>query len=165
MKYALIVFSALFFNFQSISQNREANCEEYSKYIFKLLLSNNYALANEFVDLIEYTAYIDRLEKLPDAQKENIKIGAVKSYDAIKTQFNKECHRILKIYKKSIASGASFTYEDCNFKANKFFKEIGFITVNYNVLMPGEEDEFDAIRFEVIKTANGWRILDGFFDE
>lgn len=148
-----------------VGQDDFQGCEDYSKRIFEMLMKNNFALANEFVDLIEYTAYIDRMENMPEAQKENLKTGALKSYDAVKIQFNKECYRILKMYKQSLANGASLSLDSCNFKPNKYFKEIGFITIYYIVAMPGEEAEIDAIRFECIKTANGWRILDGFFDE
>lgn len=129
-------------------------------------MTNNRGLNDEFVNLVEYTAYIDRLESLPEQQKENIKIGAVKNYSNVRSAYDLECYRILTLYKQSLSIGAEFEFSSCSFKPHKYFNEIGFLTIYYTVMLPGEEEaEVDAIKFECIKTANGWKILDGFFDD
>lgn len=142
------------------------DCDTYGMHIFNMLLNNDASLNDEFVGLIEYTAYIDRLEKLPEAQRENLKLGAIKSYDAVKKEYHKECKRILKIYKNTLAEKAEIAFDSCYFQQSKNFPDIGFMTCFYTVLLQGPEEELqlDAIRFECIKTQNGWRVLDGFFD-
>jgi hypothetical protein len=149
-----------------MGQSEQYSCNEYGSYIFNMLIKNDKKIADEFVDLIDYTAYIDRIDKLPESEKDEIKYNASKSYTSIRNLYNKECNRILKLYKTSQSRGATFTYTTCDFKPSKNFPDIGFMTCYYLVQLPGEdeEEELDTILFECIRTVNGWRILDGFFD-
>lgn len=159
--FALTTFCLMQFALQA--QN---NFDKYGKYIYELVLSGNRELVYEFVDLNEYTSYIDRLEKLPTEIKEEIKFDATRSYTEVRKGFESECYRILDLYQNSQKNGTTFKYSVTEFKASKNFPDIGFITCYYIVNLPdGEEPEEDAIRFECIYTTNGWRILDGFFND
>ena len=143
--------------------------DAYGKTIYELIISNNPILINEFVELAEYTAYIDRLAKLPEEQREAIKFDATRSYNDVQKDFQRECQRMLKLYRKGHENGIAFSYSQSFFEPSKNFPEIGFITCIYTTELPEdedplvEEDNRDAFKFEAIKTANGWRILDGFF--
>lgn len=137
----------------------------YGAYIFDLVLYGSYQLQDEFVDLTEYTAYIDRLNNLPEHIREEIKYDATRGYNDVRLDYEAECARIIALYKASAASGATFKLDMCEFEPSKNFPNIGFITCYYTVNLPDEEEpEGDALRFECINTPNGWRILDGFFD-
>ena len=137
----------------------------YGNYIFELVLSGSLQLQQEFVDLAEYTAYIDQLNNLPENVREEIKYDATRSYNDVRLDYERECSRIIKLYQNSKASGATFKFDLCEFTPSKNFPNIGFITCLYTVNLPDEEEpEGDALRFECINTVNGWRILDGFFD-
>ena len=54
----------------SIAGFSQITVEEYGKAIYNQIMSGKHELTNEFVDLNQYTAYIDRLEKLPEEEKE-----------------------------------------------------------------------------------------------
>jgi len=143
--------------------------EEYGQMIYQMILSENIGLTNEFVELTEYTAFIDQLAKLPEQQREAIKFDASRSYNEVQKDFQRECQRMLKLYKKGQANGIVFHYLESFFEPSKNFPEIGFITCVYTTELPGdedplvEEDNRDAFKFEAFRTANGWHILDGFF--
>ncbi len=138
---------------------------DYGKHVYELVLNGSNELYDQFVDLNDYTAYIDRLEKLPEHLKEEIKRDATKSYTDVRKDYSLECSRILDLYKNARQEGTTFKYSATEYAASKNFPDIGFLTVYYIVNIPGfEEPEEDALRFECIKTVNGWRILDGFFD-
>ncbi len=137
----------------------------YGKKIYTMIIENNNELLDEFIDLQDYTAYIDRLDKLPPAEKEEIKRDASRSYTDVLKDYEVECTRILKLYTNSHNEGITFTYSTTEFEPSRNFPNIGIITFYYIVDIPGfEEPEEDGLRFECIKTSNGWRILDGFFD-
>lgn len=139
--------------------------EEYGLKIYEYIMSGNMALAEEFVDLNQYTSYIDRLEKLPQEEKEAIKADASKSYTEVKQSFNVECQKILRLYSLNRRAGSTFEFTKSTFTQSKNFPDIGFVTCFYVANIPVEEEPLvDAFVFECIKTANGWRILDGFFD-
>ena len=156
------LFTCYLFALPIDAQNTYA---DYGRYVYDLVLSGNRELVYEFVDLNEYTAYIDRLDKLPEEIKEEIKFDATRSYTDVRKGFEEECIRILDLYTNSVKSGATFEYSVTEFEPGKNFPDIGFITCYYIVNLPdAEEPEEDAIRFECILTKNGWRILDGFFN-
>jgi len=145
--------------------------EEYGRSIYELVVNNKTTLVNEFVELAEYNAYIDRLAQLPENVREEIKYDASRSYNEVYKEYEKECQRILKLYKRGQVKGIKFSYLNSTFEPSKNFPNLGFITCVYTTVLPEDEYEFedgddnrDAFRFEAIKTANGWRILDGFFD-
>lgn len=167
----LIPLLFLFLANQSLAQQQTP--EEYGLNIYTLVVNNKTSLVNEFVELGEYNAYIDRLAELPDKVREDIKYDATRTYNDVQKEFEKECSRILKLYKRGQIKGIKFSYLYSTFEPSKNFPDIGFITCVYSSVLPEDEDEYDlgeeedtrdAFRFEAIKTANGWRILDGFFD-
>lgn len=143
----------------------QPTAEEYGIVIFNQIIDNNAQLKNEFVDLVQYTAYIDRLEKLPEEERETMKLGATKSYTEVKQLFDLECVNILKLYQRNKKSGATFVFLKSVFVQSKNFPDIGLVTCYYQASIPGEEELLeDALVFECLKTESGWRILDGFFD-
>lgn len=138
---------------------------EYGDNIFDLLLTNSPELEHQFVELNEYTAYIDALQKLPEHIKEQIKYDATRSYNDVRVDFEQECSRIKSLYKSGLDEGMQFHLDFCTFEPSKNFPNIGEITCYYTVNIPGDEESAeDALRFECLKTESGWRILDGFFD-
>jgi hypothetical protein len=167
MARRIIVIVLIVFCSQKVFAQQSS--EAYGQTIYELIVSDNPILINEFVELAEYTAYIDRLAKLPEEQREAIKFDATRSYNDVQKDFQRECQRMLKLYRKAQASGIDFTYQLSFFEPSKNFPEIGFITCVYTTELPEdeeplvEEDNQDAFKFEAIQTANGWRILDGFF--
>ena len=160
--FLLLVFSKACFS--------QHTATEYGSIIYNLILENNSALVNEFVELAEYTAYIDDLGQLPEQVREEIKFDASRSYNDVRKDFESECQRMLNLYSKGKASGITFSYFASFLEPSKNFPDIGFITCVYTTDLNDdeedltEEDNRDAFRFEAIKTASGWRILDGFFD-
>lgn len=148
-----------------IASTGQDDFTEYGKLIYTMIIQNDRGLLNEFVDLREYTAYIDQLDKLPAKEKESIKRDASRSYKDVLRDYEDECLRILSLYANSKEEGISFSYSTTEFNPSRNFPNIGIITFYYIVEIPGfEEPEEDGIRFECIRTKNGWRILDGFFD-
>jgi CRISPR/Cas system CMR-associated protein Cmr5 small subunit len=143
----------------------QSNYASYGKKIYSMIIENNKNLMDEFIDLRDYTAYIDRLEKLPAEEKEAIKWDASRSYADVLKDYEVECTRILNLYAQSKREGITFTFSTAEFKPNKNFPNIGILTFYYMIDIPGfEEPEEDGLRFECIKTSSGWRILDGFFE-
>lgn len=162
MNKVFTISLAYFLSYQGIAQN---SVEDYGKEIYTKIMQGNTELMNEFVDLNQYTSYIDRLEKLPQEEKELIKAGASKTYTEARKTYNDECLGILELYKSNIKSGATFAFINCTYKQSKNFPDIGLLTCFYTANIPVEEDPLiDAIVFECIKTATGWRILDGFYE-
>lgn len=156
---------ALLFITALTTQAQDDDYKAYGAYIFDLVLYGSNQLQDEFIDLTEYTAYIDRLNNLPEHIREEIKYDATRSYNEVRLDYEAECARIIQLYKQSAATGATFRFDMCEFEPSKNFPNIGFITCYYTVNLPDEEEpEGDALRFECINTPNGWRILDGFFD-
>ena len=122
-------------------------------------------IRSEFVDLNQYTAYIDRLEKLPEEEKEMIKADASRTYTEARQTYIDECKSILALYQINLNEGATFEFMNCEFSQSKNFPDIGLLTCFYTAIIPSEETPLvDAIVFECIKTGTGWRILDGFYD-
>ena len=155
----------LFCLFNSLLAQSQGSAEEYGLKIYDLIMTGNAALTDEFVDLNQYTSYIDRLEKLPQEEKEAIKADASKSYTEVKQNFNAECQKIVKLYSLNSRAGSTFEFTNCTFTQSKNFPDIGFVTCYYVANIPVEEEPLeDAFVFECLKTENGWRILDGFFD-
>lgn len=139
---------------------------DYGQYIYNLVIAGNKNLIDEFVDLNQYGAYIDRLDELQADEKEELKKGATKSYPEVKRDYNEECKRILGLYTESKQAGTKFNFLTSTFTPSKNFPDIGMVVCYYEALLPGEEETVeDAFRFECIKTKSGWRVLDGFFDE
>lgn len=161
MKTYLLSFFCLGF----VLTQAQETAEEYGLVIFNHIIQNNSQIEDEFVDLIQYTSYIDRLEQLPEEERESIKLGASKSYTEVRQNYAIECANILELYQSNTKLGAQFTYLYSAFSSSKNFPDIGLITCYYRANLPGEEEPLeDAIVFECIKTTSGWRILDGFFD-
>jgi len=143
----------------------QQTAEEYGIVIFNYIIQNNTQLNKEFVDLVQYTSYIDRLEKLPEEEREAIKLDATKSYAEVRQLFDLACTNILNLYQSNTELGATFIFLNSVFAKSKNFPDIGLVTCYYQANIPGEEEPLeDAIVFECIKTGSGWRILDGFFD-
>ena len=162
MKKYFAFFISLHFAAHCFAQQ---SAEEYGKMIYQYIVNNNNQLPNEFVDLVQYTSYIDRLEKLPEEDREAIKANASRSYSEVRQYFVEECSRILKLYETNSTLGATFEFRMSVFTQNKNFPDIGLVKCFYIANIPAEEEPLeDAIVFECIKTASGWRILDGFFD-
>ena len=162
MRYYLS-FCFLFTTLQAFSQS---TAEEYGELVYKMIIRGDQNLNDQFIDLNQYAAYIDNLETLEEFEKDNMKYSAQENYSDIRYDFDKECNRILDLYAEDANYGTTFTFEACEFEANKTFPDLGMMTCYYIADIPDEEEPVrDAIRFECIKTANGWRILDGFFDE
>ncbi len=144
----------------------QENTANYALHVYELIVNGDARLADEFVDLNQYTAYVDRLTNLPEEDRELMKDVAAKSYSEVKNTFNTECLKILKLYQGVKKKGSTFTYLKSIFTPSKSFPDIGMLTCFYIANIPNEEEPLeDAIRFEVIKTSSGWRILDGFYDD
>lgn len=161
-----IILSFILAFFCIATANGQVSAEDYGLQIYKMIISGDRELSNEFVDLQQYSAYIDNLNSLPEDQKENIKRNAAKSYSEVRHDFDSECNRIISLYVDGLKTGTTFTFSNCAFEIDKQFPNIGMITCYYIADIPEEEEPVaDAIKFECIKTDTGWRILDGFFDE
>ena len=143
--------------------NGQADCEPYGTKIFNLLISADQDLKLEFIELIEYQSYVDRLS-VSDDKKEDLKEHALNNYLDLKKNFINETKRILEFYQKMKEKGIVFTYQYCTIKDNPKYPGIGFIEIFYIAEENGEVTD-DSISFECIYTANGWRIIDGFYQE
>lgn len=156
----------LIFFLLTISLSAQDSVIDYGKKIYTYIVNNNLDLTNEFVNLQQYSAFVDELANIPDEQKEDLKHHAVKSYTEVKRDFINECIRILELYHRNQKNGVELTFLNCQYIPSKHFPKIGMLSCFYIANIPEEEEPLeDAIRFECIKTANGWRILDGFFDD
>jgi len=155
-----LLFSSLFI-FCGLSAQED--CEPYGKKIFNLIVSQDQALKEEFVDLIAYQKYVDHLP-LDDEKKEVMKEHAVDNYIILKKSYLKEANRILMVYNNLNKEGAKFDYQYCSFKANPKYPGIGFIQLFYLAELKGEIID-DSVSFECILTEGGWKIIDGFYQE
>lgn len=159
-------YLSIYLLFTAISAFPQTTPEEYGELVYNMITHGDRNLNDQFIDLNQYAAYIDNLETLEEFEKENMKYGAQENYSDIRHDFDSECNRIIDLYAEDANYGTTFTFEVCEFEANKAFPDLGMITCYYIADIPGEEEPVrDAIRFECIKTVSGWRILDGFFDE
>lgn len=141
----------------------QVDCEPYGTKIFELLISSDQGIKEEFIDLIEYQSYVDRLS-MPEEKKENLKEHALNNYMELKKNFINEANRIITFYEKFKGQGVVFTYQYCTHDKNPKYPGIGFIELFYIAEENGEVTD-DSISFECIYTANGWRIIDGFYQE
>ncbi len=161
LRMKIFLFLSSFFVFCGLSAQED--CEPYGKKIFTLIVNENLELKEEFVDLIAYQRYVDNLP-LDDDKKEIMKEHAVDNYIILKKSYLKEANRIIKIYRNFNEDGATFDYQYCSFKANPKYPGIGFIQLFYLAELNGEIID-DSVSFECILTADGWRIIDGFYQE
>ncbi len=163
MKLVILFFGWTLLLSPGIAQE---SAEDYGLLIFNMITTGNSDLNEQFIDLNQYSAYIDNLKVLEEHEKENMKYGAEQNYSDIRHDFDSECTRILELYKEGKLSGITFSFELCEFEPNKNFPNLGIVTCYYIADIPEEEEPVrDAILFECVQTQNGWRILDGFFDE
>ena len=160
------IYVTIFLLVTTLSATAQSTAEEYGELIYNMITKGDRLLSEQFIDLNQYAAYIDNLETLEEIEKDNMKYGAQQNYSDIRHDFDNECNRILELYAADVEYGTRFTFEVCEFEANKAFPNLGMVTCYYIADIPNEEEPVrDAIRFECIRTASGWRILDGFFDE
>ena len=139
----------------------QRDCEPFGSKVFDLIVSAKSELKNEFIDLIEYQSYVDRLT-MDDSKKEDLKEHAMNSYMSLKKNYYNECNRIIEFYNDLKEDGYTFNYQYCTHKANPKYPGIGFIELFYLAERKGKITD-DSISFECIYTNGGWRIIDGFY--
>ena len=156
-KLITIFFFAFLLNTQA-----QDGCEPYGGMIFNFIVQgNNVDLKAEFVDLIEYQSYVDRLPMDQD-KKEIMKEHALENYMSLKKSFLNESEKIVAVYRQYSKDEIIFKYQYCTFLANPKYPGIGFIEVFYLAEDQSEVID-DSVSFECIYTSAGWKIIDGFY--
>ena len=123
-----------------VSSFAQTSPEEYGQNIYEMIITGNRNLNEQFIDLNQYSTYIDNLNTLEEIEKDNMKYGAEQNYSDIRHDFDTECNRILDLYADDTDYGTQFKFEICEFESNKSFPNLGMITCYYIADIPREEE-------------------------